>query len=140
MVVGAGDNWLASIEHDLYLGFVPDCVWRDGSLCSDCQFGDPGDCPLLQSSEARSYLRYRLEVVRQYQRKRRRRILSLRHILEKIGVPLHWEIVAKVAMDDFPHLFESPNEIRPLLFSNEDTFTHLGDGVFEASKRRRKGR
>ena len=132
-----GDS-LASIEQTIYHGGLPDCVLREGTRCWDCRFGDYRDCPVLADPDVRSYLRWRAETTAEYYKDRAKKIAALETILLRHRLPLHWEVMAKIALDEFPELYESNNVVRMLLFFNADRFEHIGDGTFRVVRRRRQ--
>ena len=131
------DDWGGSIERVIYREGVglPDCVVDEGTRCIDCPFGDPRTCPLLQDPDLRSYLSFRGERALEYYQDREEKIAALRRVFRKHRLPLHWEIVARIARDEAPDLFSSPDSVRSLLFFNRDFFRHKGGGVFELSDR-----
>lgn len=127
-----GNDWSGSLERVIYReGGLPDCVLTEGLKCLDCPFGDPDACPVLQDPDVRSYLRWQGERTIEYCREREEKIKRLRGIFRNHKLPLHWEIIARIAQDETPDLFDSPNTVRSLLFFNQDTFQHNGGGVFE---------
>ena len=110
---------------------LPECVRSEGSECFDCQFGDSTTCPLLAEPDMRSYYAYLAENQDRYLEKRQKKVEALRRVYENWAVPLHWEIAARIVMEEEPNLFPSQDSVRGLIFSNEVTFSHLGGGVFE---------
>ena len=127
------DDWSGSIDHVIYQegGGLPDCVVDEGTRCLVCPFGDWHTCPVLGDPDVRSYLRWRGERTIEYYREREQKIKRLLRILRIHKLPLHWEIIARIAQDETPDLFDSPNTVRSLLFFNQDVFQHNGGGVFE---------
>jgi hypothetical protein len=103
-------------------GHLPDCVVHEGFRCWDCPFGDWRTCPVLGDPDFRSYLRWQHEREVLYRRRRGRRIQILTSILNKHKLSLHWELVAKIAMDEAPNLFDSPQAVRQLLCLNQRIF------------------
>jgi len=111
-------------------GRLPDCVEHEGTRCQVCLFEDWRTCPVLADPDYRSYLRWVWERQVEYYRQREKRIETLRRILATHKLPLHWEMVANISMNEAGNLFGSPQEVKGLLFINEDAFRHRGEGIF----------
>ena len=124
---GINENAIRALGSDA----LPECVRIEGEVCWDCQFDDPNDCPLLTAPDMRSYYRYLAERADAQLQERQEKIAVLRSVYGSHGLPLHWEVAARIAMEEEPGLFPSQDSVRGIMFFNEVTFRHLGDGVFE---------
>lgn len=111
-------------------GWLPDCMLSDDYDCYDCPLVDCVACPVRQDGEYRSYLQWLRDRYVSYQRTRHQRIEVLKSILTKHGLPLHWEVLAELALDFAPGSFDSPQTVRGLVFSNPGVFHTEGEGVF----------
>jgi hypothetical protein len=121
----------AIIENGLSAGRIPlpACLNGRTRQC-DCLFWDPANCPILQDPEAAEYLKWVYERGAVYRSLREQRIARLEEILQRHGLPLHWEVIARIASSEAPAIFDSPNITRQLLFSNDTIFHHAGDSMF----------
>lgn len=131
-----GDYELASrlknIEQRvLTSGWLPCCLLTEELECDDCPLTDCVPCPVNGDGDYRSYLLWLHDHHVAYQRVRQKRIEVLKTILEKHRLPLHWEVLAELAIRMVPGLFDSPQSVKGLLFSNPDIFRMESDGVFD---------
>jgi hypothetical protein len=126
------DRWFASMEQAIFhgQGDIPPCIASRIYQCSDCIFGDIGSCPVVLDPDSLAYLRWLYERAGVSRQIRAKRIEILRDILRRHRLPLHWEVIAKVALEEAPALFESVNSVRNTLFLNQSIFSHQGEGVF----------
>ena len=127
------NRWFASLENAIFQGDgeLPPCITNRDGHCADCMYSDLESCPVLRDPDALSYLRWLYERAEFARQIRARRIEILRDILTRHKLPLHWEVIAKVALEEAPALFESANSVRNTLFLNQPIFRHQGEGIFE---------
>jgi hypothetical protein len=126
-------EWFRQIERAIrHTGQdIPDCISGNMGSCTDCLLGDPGVCPLLGDPEAFAYLRWLHDRTVAYERARAKRIAILCAILGSHGLPLHWEVLAKIAMSESPSIFASADSVKQTLFLNGAQFRYVGQGIFE---------
>jgi hypothetical protein len=60
-----------------------------------------------------------------------RKVETLRDILHRHKLPLHWEVMSRIAQEEAPGLFPSPASVERVLVFNHAIFRNLGDGLFE---------
>jgi hypothetical protein len=94
-------------------------------------YSDLESCPVLRDPDALAYLRWLYERAEFSRQIRARRIEVLADILTRHKLPLHWEVIAKVALEEAPTLFESADSVRSTLFLNRPVFRQQEGGVFE---------
>jgi hypothetical protein len=103
-------------------GQLPDCMESDSIGCVGCPFELESNCPIKNDSDIRSLLiDYRQQYIA-YERKRIKQINSLKTTLRKYKLPIHWENLATLVIHRYPKLFSSPNQIRGLVYRNQDIF------------------
>ncbi len=126
------NRWFASLEHAIFQKDeeLPPCITHRDDHCPDCMYGDLESCPVLRDPDALAYLRWLYERAGFSRQIRARRIEILRDILTRHKLPLHWEVIAKVALEEAPAFFESANSVRNTLFLNQPIFRHQGEGIF----------
>ena len=112
------------------MGWLPECVLSEGTTCWDCPIGDDARCPIRTDDEYRSYLRWLRETYLEKGRVRARRIAVLRTILVQHGLPLHWEVIAGIALKVAPTLFASSRSVMRFLYGNPSVFETKQDGIF----------
>jgi hypothetical protein len=118
------------VERLIWTGFFPECVSDPRTACPDCYAGDPTNCPIRLDADYRSYLMWLYDRRIAYTRLRTRRIDTLKRILTRHKQPLHWEVIAKLALAEAPNLFPSPLSVMRVLYSADGIFKNEEGGVF----------
>ncbi len=127
----AGNSWRVFCEHRVSTtGWLPECVRTEGDRCWDCPLEDPAACPIRGDPDYFDYLRWLRSRYVARERLRVRRIGALRSILVRHKLPLHWQMVAKIAEGEFPKLFDSPESVKQWLVLNPAVFEPEQEGIF----------
>lgn len=103
-------------------GELPPCMESSSMECAGCIFELEPNCPVRNDSGVRSLLvEYRQHYVAN-ERMRIKQINCLKTTLIKYKLPIHWENVATLVIYRYPQLFTSPDQVRGLVYSNQDIF------------------
>jgi len=114
----------------LTTGRLPNCMLSDAYDCYDCPVEGASRCPVRAEADHRSYLLSLRDRYLAYKRKRVKQIKVLKTILKRHKLPLHWENLAKLALQEAPDLFDSGHSVRGLLYFNPEIFRMEAEGVF----------
>jgi len=90
-------------------------------------------CPVKYSFDYHSYLKHLTSLYLDDQRKRRKRIDILVRILKEHKLPIHWEHLAILAINENSKIF-TPNSVKGLVFFNPQIFHMVSEGVFELTE------
>lgn len=122
---------LPFIEHRVRTtGWLPDCVLSEGWGCAECPVGDLQPCPIGSDVDYRSYLLWLRDKYVAYSKLRTQRIETLQSILARHKQPLHWQVLAKIALEQAQDLFGSEHSVTQTLYSTVLVFKLEGEGVF----------
>lgn len=114
----------------LTTGCLPNCMSSNAYDCYDCPMEGAPRCPIRADPDYRSYLLWLRDRYVAYERRRIKQLKVLKTILKRHKLPLHWENLAILAVQEAPDLFDSAHSVRGLVYFNPDTFRTEGDGVF----------
>ena len=127
---GRGGKYTHTERRVLTSGWLPDCMSSDKYDCYGCPLDDFKGCPIDQDGDYRSYLQWLQERYVRYEHIRQQRIKVLKSILKRHKLPLHWEVLAELALRIAPEVFDSQQSVKGLVYFNTDTFFMESEGVF----------
>ena len=103
-------------------GRLPICMESKSTDCSGCLFELEPNCPVRNDPGIRSLLRLYRDQYVAHQRMRAKQIVYLKKTLKKYKLPIHWQHLATLVIYRCPQLFESPEQIKGLVYNNPATF------------------
>jgi hypothetical protein len=98
--------------------------------CVDCDFWAEGVCPVYADPGYRIFLTRYVRNKEQVLEVRRERLDILIRLLEGHGVPMHHEVLLRMAQVEAPSLFPDGVRISSLLRSGGRRLTEFAPGVF----------
>lgn len=114
----------------LTAGLLPDCMLGGADDCFPCAFESAPSCPVKVDPDYRGYILWLQERYLAYMRKRGKQLAVLKKVLKVHKMPIHWEYLAILALQESPNLFASAHSVRGLVYFNPETFCMEADGVF----------
>ncbi len=113
----------------------PSCLEDDeiDLPCPECPFWDRSPCPIATDPEYRSFIGWQGEQRAEYEARRDEKLDQLSKLLSMHGLPLHWEVLAAIAMEQRPDLFTSPKSVLLLMSWHPEAFEALGAGVYRVA-------
>ena len=117
-----------------YNGILPEC--SRGGLCQDCPVLNTLGCPIAADTDFMALLEYyssRFEAVAEL---RERRIDLVAEILRRHKLAMHWELIAKIAMEENPAVFTSQRSVLGILAQNPQLFRDESFGSYSLASTR----
>ena len=110
-------------------GQLPICMQSNSTGCDGCLFELEPNCPVRDDPGIRALLIvYRQQYIAN-ECMRVKRINYLKKTLQKYKLPIHWQNLATLVIYRYPQLFRSPEEIKGLVYRNQDVFQVDDRGV-----------
>ena len=115
---------------------TPSCLTGEAPElpCSECPYWDRSPCPIESDPEYRSFVSWTAERQQGFRRRSAEQVSELKVALGAHGLPLHWEVLAAIAMARRPDLFPSPRSVLRLMTWHPDEFEPAGNGVYRLAE------
>ena len=116
------------LSREAYRGNLPTCAIR--GICEDCPLVRRGACSVAADVDFIALLKYYCSIHAGVEEVRERRVTALVAILQRHGLEMHWEFVARIVRQEEPRLFSNDRSVLGTLANNHKWFSEGAPGCY----------